>query len=111
MKPALTLAAALVLALACACACSGSNRPGPEAIVVGTVLDATTGAAVPDVRLEGPHESRAVSGGDGRFELGGLRAGDAGEIVARAGDGRGGSVTLQPLPAGKLEVVVFLRRP
>ncbi len=112
MKPALTLAAALVLALACACACSGrSNRPGPAAIVVGTVLDAATGSAVADVRLEGPQGARALSGPDGRFEMGGLRAGDVGEIVARAGDGRGGSVTLQPLPAGRLEVVVHLRRP
>jgi len=112
MKPALALAVALLLALACACACSGrSNRPGPEAIVVGSVLDAATGAPVKDVRLEGPQGARAVSGGDGRFEMGGLRAGDEGELVARAGDGRGGSLTLQPLPAGRLEVVVYLRRP
>jgi hypothetical protein len=112
MRPVLTFAVAMLLALACACACSGrSNRPGSEAIVVGTVLDVATGNPVSGVRLEGPHESRADSGDDGRFEMGGLRAGDTGEIVAHASDGRSGSITLQPLPAGRLEVVVYLRRP
>ena len=114
MRPALTLAASLLLALAlaCACACSGgADRPGPEATVVGTVLDARNGNPVAGVRLEGPRGIRAVSKDDGRFEMTGLRAGDQGEISARADDGRTGSVVLQPLPAGRLEVVLYLRRP
>jgi hypothetical protein len=112
MKPAFTLAVSLLLALACACACSGrSGRAGAEATVVGTVLDARNGAPVGSVRLEGPQGARAVSKEDGRFEMTGLRAGDAGEIVGRADDGRTGSVPLQPLPAGRLEVVLYLRRP
>jgi hypothetical protein len=114
MKPAITLAASLLLALAlaCACACSGrSNRAGPDATVVGSVLDVRNGAPVGGVRLEGPHGARATSKEDGRFEMTGLRAGDAGEIVGRADDGRTGSLVLQPLPAGRLEVVLYLRRP
>lgn len=111
MKPVLWLAVSLLLALTCACACSRrSDRPGPEASVVGTVLDAATGAPVQGIRLEGPKGSRSISGRDGRFEMDGLRAGDEGEILARAGDGRSGSVTLRPLGAGRLEVVVMLYR-
>jgi len=105
------LAAALLLALVCACACSrGHSRPGPEAVVVGTVLDAATGQPAPDIRLEGPEGTRAVSDAHGRFEMEGLRAGDAGEITAQAPDGRRGSVRLRPLAPGRLEVVVQLYR-
>jgi hypothetical protein len=112
MKPALALAVSLLLALACACACSGrSNRSGAAASVVGTVLDVRNGAPVANVRLEGPQGVRAVTKDDGRFEMTGLRAGDEGELVARADDGRTGSLVLQPLPAGRLEVVLYLRRP
>jgi hypothetical protein len=110
MKTLLSLGVMLVLALACACACSGKSRPGEEAVVVGTVLDAATGQAVPDIRLEGPEGSRATSDERGRFEMEGLRAGDSGEIVAVAPDGRRGGVTLRPLQAGRLEVVVQLYR-
>jgi hypothetical protein len=114
MKPALTLALSLLLALAlaCACACSGrSSRAGADATVVGTVLDVRNGAPVSGVRLEGPQGARAVSKDDGRFEMTGLRAGDSGEIVGRSDDGRTGSLILQSLPAGRLEVVLYLRRP
>lgn len=110
MKTLFLLAAALLLALVCACACSGNSRPGEEALVVGTVIDAATGQAVPDIRLEGPHDAHATSDERGRFEMEGLRVGDSGEIVAKAPDGRRGLVTLRPLRAGRLEVVVQLYR-
>lgn len=110
MKTLLSLAVTLVIALACACACSGNSRPGEEALVVGSVIDAATGRAVPDIRLEGPEGSRATSDDRGRFEMEGLRAGDSGEIVALAPDGRRGGVTLRPLAPGRLEVVVQLYR-
>jgi len=111
MKTLLILALTLVLALACACACSGGkSRPGEEAVVVGSVIDAATGLPVSGIRLEGPEKTHAVSDERGRFQLEGLRAGDAGEVVAKAPDGRKGSVTLRPLAPGRLEVVVQLYR-
>jgi hypothetical protein len=110
MKTLLILGLTFVLALACACACSDKSRTGEEAIVVGTVIDAATGQAVPDIRLEGPQGARATSDERGRFEMEGLRAGDSGEIVAKAPDGRRGGVTLRPLQPGRLEVVVQLYR-
>ena len=47
--------AALFLVLACACACSRgrSKRPGPEATVTGTVVDAATGAPVEETPTGG----------------------------------------------------------
>ncbi len=111
MKSVLSLAVALLLALTCACACSrSSGRPGAEAVVTGTVLDGGTGAPIAEVRLTGPNGANAVSGRDGRFEMGGLRAGDEGEIAGKTDDGRSGSVTLRPLAAGRLEVVLKLYR-
>lgn len=111
MKTLLTLGLALVLALACACACSGEkSRSGEEAVVVGSVIDAATGQPASGIPLEGPEGARATSDERGRFEMGGLRAGDAGEIVAKAPDGRRGGVTLRPLAPGRLEVVVQLYR-
>ena len=63
MRSALSLGASLLLLLGCACACSRrSSRPGAEAVVAGTVVDAASGAPVPDVPLEGPQGARAVSG-------------------------------------------------
>ena len=105
------LALLLGLVCVCACACSGSkDRPGEEATVVGSVIDAATGKPAPGIRLEGPSGCTATSDDDGRFEMEGLRAGDSGEIVAKATDGRRGVVTLRPLAAGRLEVVVQLYR-
>jgi hypothetical protein len=105
------VAACLLLALACACACSRRDaRAGEEALVVGTVLDAATGAPLAGVRVEGPNGTSAVSESDGRFELEGLHAGDRGEVVAKTDDGRTGSVTLRALSKGRLEVVVHLHR-
>lgn len=102
---------ALLLALFCACACGKTSRPGAEARIVGTVIDASTGTPVAGVRVEGPHGTSAVSGDDGRFEIRGLREGDRGEVVAQSDDGRRGGVSLLPLAAGRREVVVHLVRP
>jgi hypothetical protein len=110
MKTLWTLGVTLLLSLACACACSGKSRPGEEAVVVGSVIDAATGQPAAEIRLEGPEGSKAVSDAHGRFEVKGLRAGDSGELVAKAPDGRRGSVTLRPLAPGRLEVVVQLYR-
>jgi hypothetical protein len=111
MNSRMNLVASILIALTCACACSGrSARRGAEAVVAGTILDAATGAPVPDIRVEGPQGACAISGRDGRFEMAGLRAGDEGEILARAGDGRRGGVTLRPLAPGRLEVVLQLYR-
>lgn len=111
MKTLLALGLTLVLALACACACSGGkSRPGQEAVVVGSVIDAATGQPASGIRLEGPEGSCAISDERGRFEMEGLRAGDSGELVAQAPDGRRGGVTLRPLAPGRLEVVVQLYR-
>jgi hypothetical protein len=110
MKTLLTLGLSLVLALACACACSGKSRPGEEAVVVGTVIDAASGQPAAGIRIEGPEGCHAVSDERGRFEIEGLRAGDSGELVAKAPDGRRGGVTLRPLGPGRLEVVVQLYR-
>jgi len=108
---ALGLAFSLALLLTWACACSGRNdRPGAEAIVTGTVLDAATGTPLADVRIEGPHGARAVTASDGRFEMEGLREGDEGQVLAQTSDGRRGSVTLRPLPAGRREVVLHVSR-
>ena len=109
----LVLLASLGLALSLgACNCGRApSRPGAEAFVTGTVLDAATGAPVEGARVEGPAETRAVSGSDGRFELAGLRERDEGEVVARTDDGRVGRVRLRPLAPGRLEVALHVARP
>jgi hypothetical protein len=111
-----------LLVLAPACGASGENgrprgapeqdaeRRGAPARVTGTALDARTGVVLAGVRVEGPHGARAVSGRDGRFELLGLRQGDGGEVVGRLDDGRQGRVTLRPLSAERLEIVLRLAR-
>jgi len=113
--------AGLLIAL-CACAadlsgCSPARRSGAdergaaaEAAVTGTCIDAESGERLAGVKVEGPHGASAVSGRDGRFELRGLRAGDDGSLVASLADGRSASLTLRPLPAGELEVVLHLGR-
>jgi hypothetical protein len=79
--------------------------------VTGTLLDAATGASVPNVTVVGPRGTRSRSDAHGRFTLTGLSAGDAGEVVAEAGDGRRASVVLRPLAGGTLEVVLHLAAP
>lgn len=76
--------------------------------VTGTVLDTRTGEPVADANVRGPHDTRARTDERGRFELRGLQLGDAGELTARAEDGRSGSVALRPLRGGVLEVVIHV---
>ena len=107
----LVLAALLGLVLSGACTGGGPpSRPGAEAVVTGTVLDAATGDPIAGAHVEGPAGSRAVSGSDGRFRLEGLRERDEGEIVARTDDGRAGSVHVRPLAPGGLEIALHLSR-
>jgi hypothetical protein len=103
----ITLASALLLASACG---GTPSRPGAEALVTGTVLDASTGSPVSGARVEGPAGTHAVSGSDGRFELQGLRERDEGDVVAQTDDGRRGSVRLRPLAPGRLEIALHLAR-
>jgi protocatechuate 3,4-dioxygenase beta subunit len=101
----------LSIGLLLASACGGPpSRPGAEALVTGTVLDASTGVPVPGARIDGPGGTHAVSGSDGRFELQGLRERDEGEVLAQTDDGRRGSVHLRPLAPGRLEIALHLAR-
>lgn len=86
---------------------STSATNGP-ARVAGTLLDAATGAPVPDVTVHGPRGRTARSDIRGRFVLEGLRVGDEGEVTAQSGDGRRASIHLRPLQSGTLEVVLHL---
>jgi hypothetical protein len=105
------LAIGLVLGFALGGSCGGTpSRPGAEALVTGTVLDAATGAAVAGARIDGPAGTHAVSGSDGRFELDGLREKDEGDVVAQTDDGRRGSVHVRPLAPGRLEIALHLAR-
>jgi hypothetical protein len=111
----------LIAALACATdfsGCSPARRSGSdqrgaaaEAAVIGTCIDAESGERLAGVKVEGPHGASAVSSRDGRFEMRGLRAGDGGNLVASLSDGRSASLTLRPLSAGDMEVVLQLGRP
>ena len=111
------LSHALLVALACigGAACNGTARDAPghaasdaPAVVSGTVIDAATGEPLGGVKIVGPHGTQCVSGGDGRFELDGLHAGDAGAISASGSDGRAATLELRPLRPGVLEVVLRL---
>lgn len=103
-------------ALLAGAACNGAAREAPaqraasdaRALVVGTVVDAATGEPLAGIKVVGPHDSQCVSGRDGRFELEGLRAGDAGTLSASASDGRAATLALRPLGPGRLEVVLRL---
>ena len=118
------LAAGLLLAgLALACGSSpratetssGSAGPALSAaegppVVIGTVIDAATGEPLPGVEILGPDGSSTRSGADGRFALKGMARGTSGRLLATAGDGREGAVTLRPLAGGSpLEIVLRVR--
>ncbi len=121
MKPAAALLVVVLSALAACCADDpGSSRAGgaastsatdAPASITGTLLDAASGEPVPNVTVRGPRSSTSRSDDRGRFALGGLRAGDEGDVTAEAGDGRRGSLHVRPLRAGALEVVLHLTRP
>ena len=83
--------------------------PAGTAVVSGTTVDAATGEPLAGVEVTGPGGVSAVSDVRGRFRLEGLSEGASGEVVARAADGRMGSLTLRPLANARLEVVLYLR--
>jgi len=83
--------------------------PAGTAVVSGTTVDAATGEPLAGVEVTGPGGGSAVSDVRGRFRLEGLSEGASGEVVARAADGRMGSLTLRPLANARLEVVLYLR--
>jgi hypothetical protein len=110
----LLLAALLGLASAC-----GSHRDevrsnaparGAEAVVVGTVLDASTGEPLGGLRVRGPRGTSAVSARDGHFELRGLREGESGELVIELPGGATQRQLLRDLSPGSIEVVIHVRR-
>lgn len=100
---------------ACACACTdrggSKNADAPtRAEVSGTVLDRATGAPIEGARVRFPDGREARTDALGRFVVSDLAPGLAGEVQARSEDGREGRVTLRPLAAGRLEVVLHLGR-
>jgi hypothetical protein len=117
---ALALLAILVVAGACGSSRSAPERPrtaheargahpGPPAVIRGTTVDASTGAPLGGVRVEGPGGAMTRSDPAGRFELRGVETGIAGELVGRTDDGRSGRNRLRPLTGGVLEVVLVVR--
>ncbi len=77
--------------------------------LVGTTLDAATGALLADVELSGPDGARTRSNAEGRFAFENLSTGWSGEVSARTADGRAQSLHVRPLQPGSLEVVLHLR--
>lgn len=77
--------------------------------VLGTVIDAASGAPVAGARVIGPLGASTESAEDGRFEIAGLAFGVGGVLEAQAAEGRVGRVLLRPLEGGPLEVVIFVR--
>jgi len=114
MKLILALTVLATLALGTSCGSDGSHdghggsANATTATVVGTVIDAATGAPVADVKVEGPNDHTARTDSRGRFELKNLEVGTQGEVKAVADDGRKGRVALRPLAPGRLEVVLHL---
>ncbi len=85
--------------------------PDPKAgppVVVGTVIEAASGAPVAGATILGPDGSETVTDEAGRFRLKGLPPGASGDLKASAGLLEG-SVRLRPLTGGRLEVVLHVR--
>jgi hypothetical protein len=108
--------AVLILGLALAgCSCTDSARPSAStqdgrAELAGTVLDRATGVPVQGARVTVSDGRQAKSDSAGRFLLVDLAPGLAGEVKARAEDGREGIITIRPLTPGRLEVVLYVGR-
>lgn len=114
MKHVLALSILSLCACACACtdrggACSAAEAPA-RAEVAGTVLDRGTGAPIERALVVLPDGREVHTDARGRFLAADLPVGLAGELSARAEDGRKGSVTLRPLAPGRLEVVIHAGR-
>jgi len=82
-------------------------QAGP-AVVLGTVIDASTGAPLPGAVVTGPDGSQATTDSGGRFRLKGMATGTQGALSATAGE-LSGAVRLRPLAGGRLEVVIYVR--
>lgn len=89
---------------------SRTNADETRAEVAGTVLDRGTGVPVAGARVTLPGGRDARADDQGRFEFTDLDPGLAGEVTARADDGREGRVQLRPLRPGRLEVVLSIGR-
>jgi len=111
------LLAAALLTGACGTGSEYATQSGGElaapapgtAVLVGTCLDADTGAPLAGVEVVGPGGARTRSDARGRFVLADLPAGSSGEVVATAADGRRARNPLRPLKNARLEVVLRLR--
>jgi hypothetical protein len=107
------LACVILLAGLLPASCRNSHNTADaetSAVIVGTVLDAATGKPVEGARVEGPGGRKTRSDQRGRFELRGLGVGTTGEVRASTGDGKSGSVSLRRLSAGRLEIVLHVKR-
>ena len=117
---ALTLA--LLLIAACGSSQSDDGEPafgpgaeagriseGPPPVVVGTVMDASTGRPVVGALVQAPDGLSVLSEAGGRFVLRGLALGTEGVLEVLTEDGRKGQVHLRPLSSGELEVVLYVR--
>ena len=82
-------------------------QAGPP-VVVGTVVEATSGAPVAGATIVGPDGIETVTDAEGRFRLKGMAPGASGDLKATAGLLEG-SVRLRPLAGGRLEVVLHVR--
>lgn len=111
----------LLALLASLCACQDKGEAGSpgetiqprlpaagSAIVCGSVIDLKSGAPLAGVSVAGPAGKTARTDDQGRFELRGLPLGTAGEVRARADDGREAVNVLLPLGHERREIVLQL---
>lgn len=83
--------------------------PTPPARLLGSTVDAATGARVAGVRVWAG-DAEVTSDSQGRFALH-VRAGWSGPLLGETEDGRTARLELRPLAPGPLEVVLRLVRP
>lgn len=83
--------------------------PTPPARLLGSTVDAATGARLAGVRVWAG-DAEVTSDAEGRFALH-VRAGWSGPLLGESEDGRTARLELRPLAPGPLEVVLRLVRP
>ncbi len=117
-----TIGTALFVALFSVAACRRAATPSSPssstnatvatvATIAGVTLDAESGEPLEGVEVSAPNGATATSGPDGRFLIEGLPLGSSGDLRARSSDGREAKNPLRSLRAGRLELVMRLRRP
>jgi hypothetical protein len=84
-------------------------RQGPPPVVVGTVIEASTGKALEGVLVTAPNGLQVLSAAQGRFVIEGLGLGEECFLEALTESGLRGRIPLRPLASGELEVVLFVR--